>query len=93
MKIGARVEIASVHLRERCRGGSTTARKIGAFEFVTWERDHDVSILIAVGGGGWYHAGVAAAISSRARCDGLGLGAARQQPAVPDPVARSVRRA
>src|SRR5712691_1701472 len=54
MKIGGQVEIASVHLRERRRGGSTTSEKDRHFEFVTWGCDHDVSILIAVGGGGRY---------------------------------------
>jgi hypothetical protein len=32
MKIGAQVEIASVHLRERRRGGSTTGEKDRYFE-------------------------------------------------------------
>jgi hypothetical protein len=36
MKIGAQVEIASVHLRERRRGGSTAGEKDRYFEFVTW---------------------------------------------------------
>jgi len=36
MKIGGQVEIASVHLRERRRGGSTTSEKDRHFEFVTW---------------------------------------------------------
>jgi hypothetical protein len=35
MKIGAQVEIASAHLSERRRGGSTTSEKDRYFEFVT----------------------------------------------------------
>jgi hypothetical protein len=35
MKIGAQVEIASVHLRERHRGGSTASKGDQYFEFVT----------------------------------------------------------
>jgi hypothetical protein len=35
MKIGAQVEIASVHLRARQRGGSTTSENDRYFEFVT----------------------------------------------------------
>jgi len=35
MKIGARVEVASVHLRERRRGGSTTSKRDQYLEFVT----------------------------------------------------------
>jgi hypothetical protein len=34
MKFGASVEIASVHLRERRRGGSTTRERDRHFEFV-----------------------------------------------------------
>jgi len=36
MKIGAQVEIVSVHLRERRRGGSTTREKDRHFQSVTW---------------------------------------------------------
>jgi hypothetical protein len=34
MKIDAQVEVASAHLIERRRGGSTTREKDGGFEFV-----------------------------------------------------------
>jgi hypothetical protein len=35
MKIGARVEVSSVHLRERRRGGSTTSTQDRYFESAT----------------------------------------------------------
>jgi len=36
MQIGAQVEIASAHLRERRRGGSTTGENNQYFEPATW---------------------------------------------------------
>jgi hypothetical protein len=45
-------------LHERRRGGSTTSENDRYFESVTRGRDHDVSILIAVGSGGGGYRGV-----------------------------------